>query len=153
MNVERLPISETFWTMMSMPDMTGRLMRLFLKISMSPLSTVMREPSGILGSRVTLSAFWGSILRTLTFSPMVVSALVLVRPSMRMRLVPSSSLSLLNTLATAVFLPVISMMSPIERPSLAYASGSRRARPYPASLMRFGLSTFMVIDSAIGCGD
>ena len=120
---------DTFGTVMSSPLTTGLPMRLLLKMPAKLSSTAMWVPGGMLGARTTLTARPGSILSTLTFSPMETPAEVLVRPSILMIPEPASSGSLRNILATAVFLPVILTMLPMVSSSDEYASGSRRALP------------------------
>ena len=150
LKTERFPMRDTLGTVMSRPGHTARPIRLFLKTSMNLSSIDMRLPGGMLGDSVTLRALGGSILLTTTLSPMDTPALVLVSPSILTIPLSESSGSLLKTFATTVFFPLISIMLPIVSPSSAYATGSRRALPYPASFRRVGVSTFRVRESDIG---
>lgn len=114
-----------------------------------PFSNLIFFPSGMLGARTTCSAMRGSHLRTVTFSSTLTPALVLVRPSMKIMPLPSSSGSHLKTLATTDLLPAISMVSPMSSPSCLRDSVSMRARPYPASDCLWAMATLRTMESVI----
>ena len=129
MKMERLPMSDTFGTTMSVPAVSGRLMSPLRSISSTPSSNLIRAPSETFGDRTTWDAGAGSHLRTVTLSSTPTPALVLVSPSMKRMPLPSSSGSLLNTLATTVLFPVISTASPSSTPSAERDAPSILARP------------------------
>ena len=147
--VDLFPMRAMFGTMMSVPATRGLAMSPLRKMSSIPFSNLMVFPSGMLGARTTCSAIRGSHLRTVTFSSTLTPALVLVRPSMKIIPLPSSSGSHLNTLATTFLFPTISMVSPMSSPSALRDSVSILARPYPASDCLWAMPTLRTMDSVI----
>ena len=132
-NVERFPMRATFGMMMLVFSTRGLPMRPRLNTFSIPFSKRMTFPWGMFGDSVMLAAGRGLHFLTTTFSSTLTIASVLVRPSMQIRPIPSSSGAHLNTLATTERLPSISMVSPTSVPRAERVAVSMRARPYPAS--------------------
>ena len=145
--VDLFPISAIFGTMMSVLETRGLPMSPFRNTSSIPFSKRMLLPSGMLGARTTLSASAGVHFLTVTFSSTLTPAFVLVRPSMQIIPLPSSSLEHLKTLATTDLFPTISIVSPRSNPSVLRDSVSILARPYPASDWRCAMATLRTMES------